>query len=61
MDVGGRTYIPQFGTVESLCDVVDALTVAAEEEDFVRYVRWAFVVEEKDLVFEELPLCLRAA
>ena len=30
-----RTYIPQFGAVKRLCDIVDALAMAAEEEDFV--------------------------
>lgn len=50
------TYIPCFGTVPSLGDIVDSFAVSAEEEDFIFGVWGREIVQVFDVFREFLPL-----
>lgn len=51
-----RTYIPCFGTIPSLGDVVDSFAVSAEEEDFIFGVWGREIVQVFDVLGEFFPL-----
>ena len=51
-----QTYIPCFGAVLCLRYVVLALTMPAHDEEFVLLIRRRTLVQQRDMMFEPLPL-----
>ena len=53
---GGNAYIPHWGPVESLCNVVKSFPMPAHEEELVFHMRTGMSIQRFELVLEAAPL-----
>jgi hypothetical protein len=54
----GKTYVPCFGAISLLGNIVDAFTVSAQEEDFILGIWLRLAIQALNLLVELLPLAI---